>query len=555
MGRAGERRRWTARSLLIKVLPAALAVTSVVAPSASSAANVAKTLLDASGAEAPTSIDIETLTKTTKLTKNAPRVDSRVGRAKSITLTGPRGLRRDLLAAARIAAGRFGTPNTVIDQATLELVGVERGRRILQITKFPFSIPLSTLSLGPVAASSLFGATTASAIRNDEAVLSKTSARLRKARVGDVLVLRHWDLPKTLVRVRVGAVVDDADAGNAEAVISRVSAQLLGFSRPSRLAAWGDIAKVDKAWTKLVPESYLRRSAAPPTLDSVLSQAELKLTYGEFTVRRDRGRLESDPAWVKANLVRHTYPIIGPVACHRSMVAPLERVMTELVAAGLADLIDARDTKRSGGCFSAREIRTTTGTSGRNLSRHAWAAAIDINPSANPFGAKPNMDARLIYVFRRNGFAWGGTWSIPDGMHFELVGPPRIVGGVLPSSTTTTSTTTPSTTTPSTTSTSTTSTTSISSTIVGGATISSLTSISTWTSVVGISNATARATATSPGRPGSTLASTSPTRGGSTTTVHSTASTVPVTGSTTTTVLAPVAPEPPAQEPSAGDPA
>ena len=548
MGRAGERRRWTARSLLIKVLPAALAVTSVVAPSASSAANVPKTLLNASGAEVPTSIDIETLTKTTKLTKNAPRVDSRVGRAKSITLTGPRGLRRDLLVAARIAAGRFGTPNTVIDQATLELVGVERGRRILQITKFPFSIPLSTLSLGPVAAGSLFGATTASAIRNDEAVLSKTSARLRKARVGDVLVLRHWDRPKTLVRFRVGAVVDDADAGNAEAVISRVSAQLLGFSRPSRLAAWGDIAKVDKAWTKLVPESYLRRSATPPTLDSVLSQAELKLTYGEFTVRRDRGRLESDPAWVKANVVRHTYPIIGPVACHRSMVAPLERVMTELVAAGLADLIDVRDTKRSGGCFSAREIRTTTGTSGRNLSRHAWAAAIDINPSANPFGAKPNMDARLIYVFRRNGFAWGGTWSIPDGMHFELVGPPRIVGGVLPSSTTTTSTTTTSTT-----STSTTSTTTISTAIVGGATMSSLTSTST--SVVGISNATARATATNPGRPGSTLSSTSPTRGGSTTTVHSTASTVPVTGSTTTTVLAPVAPEPPAQEPSAGDPA
>lgn len=541
MGKAGERRGWTARTLPIRVLPAAaiaiamvaaMAVT-VVAPSGSSAAKrpastkVSTTLPGDAGAEVPTSIDIDALTKTTKLTKSAPRADSRNGRANSITLTGPRGLQRDLLIAARIAADRFGTPNTVIDQATLELVGVERGPRIVQITKFPFSIPFSTISLGPVAARSLFGDTTATAIRNDEVVLSKTSARLRKALVGDVLVLRHWDRPEMLVRLRIGAIVPDADAGNAEAVISRVSAQLLGFSRPSRLAAWGDIAKVDKAWTKLVPESYLRRSAAPPTLDSVLSQAELKMTYGEFTVRRDRGRLEGDPAWVKANVVRHTYPIIGTVACHRSMVEPLERVMTELVAAGLQELIDARDTQRSGGCFSAREVRTTTGTSGRNLSRHAWAAAIDINPSANPFGAKPNLDARLIYVFRRNGFAWGGTWSIPDGMHFELVGPPRIVGGVLPSSTTTTSTT---------------STTTTSTTIFGATTSSS----------VGVSTTTARTTPNRAGRPGTPPTSTA--RGGSATTVPSSSSTVAATGSTTTTVQPPVAPGPPAQEPSAGDP-
>ncbi len=547
MGRAGERRRRTARTLVITVsLVAAMAVPSAVAPSASSAAKrpsstKAPTSLPGNAGEtAPTSIDIDALTKTTKLTKNAPRADARRGRANSITLTGPRGLQRDLLVAARIAANRFGTANTVIDQATLELVGVERGPRIVQISKFPFSIPLSTLSLGPVAARSLFGDTTATSIRNDEAVLSRTSARLRSARVGDVLVLRHWDRPKTLVRLRIGAIVPDADAGNAEAVISRLSAQQLGFSRPSRLAAWGDIAKVDKAWTKLVPESYLRRSATPPTVDSVLSQAELKLTYGEFMVRRDRGRLESDPAWVKKNVVKHTYPIIGTVACHRAMVEPLERVMTELVAAGLQELIDVPDTKRAGGCFSAREVRTTTGTSGRNLSRHAWAAAIDINPSANGFGAKPNLDARLIYVFRRNGFAWGGTWSIPDGMHFELVGPPRIVGGVLPSSTTTTSTTTTTTTSPSTTTTTTTTTT------IFGATTSSVAATTTSTSTP---------TSTRPGRPGTVASSTSTTRSASTTTtVSPTSSTVPATGSTTTTVQPPFAPEPPAQEPSAGDP-
>ncbi len=539
MREVGEQRRWTARTLLITMLAtASVAVAFAGVPSAWSATKRPSSTKAPSPLSwdttvaVPTSIDIDALTKTTKLTKNAPRAELPKGRANSITLTGPRGLQRDLLVAARFAANRFGTPNTVIDQATLELVGVERGPLIVQITKFPFSIPLSTLSLGPIAARSLYGDVTATAIRDDEAVLSKTSARLRKASVGDVLVLRHWDRPTTLVRLRIGAIVPDADAGNAEAVISRVSARLLGFSRPSRLAAWGDIAKVDKAWTKLVPESYLRRSATPPTIDSVLSQAELKMTYGEFMVRRDRGELESDPAWVKANVVKHTYPIIGTVACHRSMIEPLERVMTELVAAGLQDLIDVRDTKRSGGCFSAREVRTPTGTSGRNLSRHAWAAAIDINPSANRFGSKPIMDIRLIYVFRRNGFAWGGTWSIPDGMHFELVGPPRIVGGALPSSTTTTSTTT----------TSTTSTTSTSTTIFGA------------TSSAGPLTVVGPTTSTRPGRPGIPSSPASTTRAGSTTAVSPTSSTVPAGGTTTTTVQPPVVPEPPAQEPSAGDP-
>jgi hypothetical protein len=54
------------------------------------------------------------------------------------------------------------------------------------------------------------------------------------------------------------------------------------------------------------------------------------------------------------------------------------------------------------------------------LSHHSWGAAVDINAPENPFGARPTQDPRLVAVMHSNGFAWGGLWVTPDGMHFEF---------------------------------------------------------------------------------------------------------------------------------------
>ena len=49
-------------------------------------------------------------------------------------------------------------------------------------------------------------------------------------------------------------------------------------------------------------------------------------------------------------------------------------------------------------------------------------AKIDINRLANPEGGANHQDPRVIAAFEHWGFRWGGLWSPPDPMHFELAG-------------------------------------------------------------------------------------------------------------------------------------
>ncbi|MCP3853911.1 MAG: M15 family metallopeptidase, partial [Actinomycetia bacterium] len=34
-------------------------------------------------------------------------------------------------------------------------------------------------------------------------------------------------------------------------------------------------------------------------------------------------------------------------------------------------------------------------------------------------GGRVSMNARVVEIFSEHGFVWGGTWTRPDGMHFE----------------------------------------------------------------------------------------------------------------------------------------
>lgn len=98
------------------------------------------------------------------------------------------------------------------------------------------------------------------------------------------------------------------------------------------------------------------------------------------------------------------------IYCNKDLVAPLTQAFQNLIDRGLACHIMTWD-----GCFNIRKKRGA-----KSWSLHSWAIAIDINARWNAFGAKPQMDQEVVECFTDAGFEWGGTWSKPDGMHFQL---------------------------------------------------------------------------------------------------------------------------------------
>lgn len=136
---------------------------------------------------------------------------------------------------------------------------------------------------------------------------------------------------------------------------------------------------------------------------------------GSFTyVPQPDGTIDIEDSWVSASIVTAEVPILGTVTCHRVVVPQLRAAMQELVDAGLADLIRP---EQYGGCWVPRFIgRDPT----RGLSLHSWGIALDFNVATNQLGTVGDMDPRVVDTMARWGFAWGGMWSDPDPMHFEL---------------------------------------------------------------------------------------------------------------------------------------
>ncbi|MBW3661683.1 MAG: M15 family metallopeptidase [Actinobacteria bacterium] len=287
-------------------------------------------------------------------------------------------------------------------------------------------VPLDALAVDPVGYAALLPPTSAATfagLRGGEAVLGETSARLRGTGAGGILVTSSG------VELRIGAVVDDQDVAGAEVVVARATASDVGIvtDRFVLLTYKGERAAVESAIRGAAPDLTLRVRAPGETPflrhgDAVLPQVLVKERFGEFSFRPppgDEREFEPDPAFEAANIVSEEVPLLGVVRCHRGIVDALRGALEDLVARGLAHLVDPT---AFAGCHNPRLT-----TPGGSVSHHAWGVAFDLNYDANPTGIASVQDPRLVETLERWGFTWGGFWLVPDPAHFEYRGPPDLV--------------------------------------------------------------------------------------------------------------------------------
>ncbi len=268
------------------------------------------------------------------------------------------------------------------------------------------------------------------------AILGATSARLRRIGAGGTLEIdaparpggRSGSGGAARQAVRIAGIVPDQDVGAHELLVSREQAAILGQTtdryllvQPAAGTPWQALAARIRA---TLPPGVPVRIRGPGQAtwlrqgDAVLPQVVEKALLGEFAAKPQPapgGWITIDPAWVNQHIVTAAVPILGRVTCNRAIIPQLRGALAEVVRRGLAQLVNPAD---YAGCYAARVI---AGDPGPSLAHHAWGSAIDLNATANPQGAPPHQDPRLVSVFERWGFTWGGRWLVPDAMHFELL--------------------------------------------------------------------------------------------------------------------------------------
>lgn len=261
-------------------------------------------------------------------------------------------------------------------------------------------------------------------------LMGESSASVRKAQVGDVLMLRNQEFAPRFVTV--GAIVPDAFVDWGDITMSPESATVLGEMRianvvVTNIASSSDVVgALRRRGIPIGTDFRIRTSWDNPNPDKQLGTGVTKAVMGEFSFRPTTGgSIVVSPGFLAKNIVwGHRYRDIPLVNnCHRKVIPAIQGALTEIKKAGLADLIDVQNSNSAGGCFVGRYNRLSKMYG--SPSRHAWGMAFDINTNTNQQGTTPQLNCRIVSIFRKWGFAWGGGFYPADGMHFEYVGEER----------------------------------------------------------------------------------------------------------------------------------
>ena len=254
----------------------------------------------------------------------------------------------------------------------------------------------------------------AQAIRDNKIVISELTASRYELNVGDYVNL--VGLNSEIIPIEVGKVIKDSKIGWFEGVVNKELGFKLGIYRNIQAIIWDShinenfLIELHKNINYRKVKLTFRENRV--NKNWVLPTALVKEMFGDFQIKeRDGVWITTEPSWRNENIQQKRMPILGLTRCHRLMWEPLEGALNQIVAEGLQDSLSVEEFRTSGGCYAPRRINRFD--AGGSISRHAWGIAIDIN-------TKSGYPPRVVEIFNDWGFAWGGTWTSPDEMHFEL---------------------------------------------------------------------------------------------------------------------------------------
>jgi hypothetical protein len=338
--------------------------------------------------------------------------------------------------AALAAAADVGAPAVVGRGFSVGLTRVRRGAAVIQQAEGAgWAFPMAVTALPLDAIGAVMGRSVSGPISEGQVVMGQTSAAIRGAQAGDVIDVVAAN--GTITSFAIGAIAPDAQVGGTEIVMTVDQASALGAVYDTRVLIYGPVdtfalhlALVDHGLTTN-SKVRIRQTWDPPDPDDTLSLAVTKSLLGEFDYYyaglSTSGWTAMSAGWRNQYLpaAREAYPTGIRALCNKVIKADLTAALQEVVSSGLGGGIDAANANQYGGCATGqvRFARLTQNLG--SVSRHSWGQPLDTNTTTNCQGCVPQMDCRIVRIFRKHHFAWGGNFLTSDGMHFEWVGQQR----------------------------------------------------------------------------------------------------------------------------------
>jgi hypothetical protein len=304
---------------------------------------------------------------------------------------------------------------TFIGRANVGLESVESPSgetKLTTLENYLYNVSIKTIASSKV--DYFYNDEVAQVIKSNKLVVSSLTAERYGLSVNDKVSL--IGLNSAPVDIEVGMILKDSELGWFEGVVNKEVGFNLGIFRNIQAIIW-DTKINENHLIELHKNIKYKRVKFTfrdnkPNKNWVLPTALVKEMFGDFQIKeRDGTWITTEPSWREENIQVKKVPILGNTRCHRLMWEPLEGALNQILDEGLAYTLSLQDFKKSGGCYAPRRINRFD--SGGSISRHAWGIAIDIN-------TKSSYHPRVVEIFNSWGFAWGGTWTSPDEMHFEL---------------------------------------------------------------------------------------------------------------------------------------